>query len=141
MQGAPDAFNCHSHAWHNSGPDNDGQDPNARVVIGSPRWDESALDDMANAMLLGENDTPKVGDVVVYAKDLNGDGKIDNKMEATHSALVTSVGFGGVVLSVQSKIGTHKNLVQHHPRDPLLTAPLSPGGLIPYGQPTFIFRK
>ncbi len=130
---AGDAYNCHSHAWHNrqGEPGIITQDPNVLPIPGSPRWDNSAIDDMAAATRLNNTDTPQEGDVVVYGIDENGDGFINTAEEATHSALVTEV-VGGQITEVQSKPG-QAGEINHHPNDPRMR--------FHYGAPTFIFRK
>ncbi len=127
------AYNCHSHAWHNTQGEAGllSQDPNVLPVPGNPRWDNSAIDDMQVATRLGNSDTPQVGDVVVYGRDLDGNGLINTAAEAGHSALVTRV-VNGQVTEVRSKPG-EAGEINHHPNDPFIRAQ--------YGAPTFIFRK
>ena len=143
---APAVYNCHSHAWHNGQADPI-QDPNIpQIAVDAtaqfPRWDNSAIDDMAEATLLSENDIPVVGDIVVYAKDFSENGAIDFFNEATHSAIVTEV-TNGEITKVTSKLG-RRGIVTHHPNDPYVKYSITStafGVVSGYGEPMFVFRK
>ena len=104
-------YNCHSHSWHcGKGDSSDSRNDGL-----PPRWDNNPSDDMADATKLGPKDTAKEGDVVVYGKDKNKDGKLDSD-EIDHSAKVTKVDKDGRIVRVESKEG-QSNITDHHPSD------------------------
>ncbi len=129
-RGQPDAFNCHSWSFNGGGIDLD-EDPRVaaeiallsslymEIALGSPRWNQSAIDDIAAGTVLDEHQVPQIGDVVVYAFDSNNDGMLTEIGEAPHSAIVTRVE-DGIVTQVESKFGSAAP-IRHQPNDPFAT--------------------
>jgi RHS repeat-associated protein len=107
----PSAYNCHSYAW--SDTHGDPNDPNnATIQYELPRWDNSPVNNMAQAEQLDFFEPNQVGDRLVYFAENPATGAI----VATHSAIVEAVDADGNATLVSSKWGQGP-LVMHHPRD------------------------
>jgi hypothetical protein len=104
----PDAYNCHSYAWHN-GLGDPTQDINKLPPVNKyPKWDEDPMDDakeMADPLTFSQ--TVQIGDRIIY---------FDNNGKPTHSAIVTEVNELGLATRCTSKWGAGY-LMDHHPRD------------------------
>jgi hypothetical protein len=104
----PDAYNCHSDAWH--GGAGDPSDP--RNANSPPNWDNNPSDEMERATKLDPDEPNTPGDVVVYGNDIDGDGLDPD--EITHSATVIEVDAQGNTTYVRSKEGPGP-VTFHHP--------------------------
>ena len=104
-------YNCHSYAWH-KGKGDPTDDRNTPLL---PKWDNSPYDDMADAIKLNPDDPNKIGDIVVYGNDSNGNNQLDVG-EIDHSAIVSAVDSEGNATRVTSKEGRGP-ITDHHPSD------------------------
>lgn len=107
----PDAYNCHSFAWH--GGQGDPDDPGFNPAM--PKWDNSPADDTGRATPLPDDAPNLPGDLVTYGNDTNGDGRLTGE-EIQHSGIVTSVDDAGNTLRVTSKWG-QAPIYDHFPSD------------------------
>jgi hypothetical protein len=98
-------------------------DPNNTLLVekGILFWDNSIVDDLKKDFVQLSPDAPnEVGDVVVYFRDLNNNGKLKGKKEMatiSHSARVYDVDSEGYTTSVIAKCG-QDGISINHPRAP-----------------------
>lgn len=115
-------YNCHSLAFH-AGSGHPGRTPARDGLANSPNWDASPTRDMKASHRLLDTEPVKVGDVLMYGDDHNGNGRIDRDDEAVHSVVVTEVDAQGRAVRVAGKLGADV-VSDHHPShlDPQLRA-------------------
>jgi hypothetical protein len=112
----PDAYNCHSYAFHDS--KGDPTDPgNSRVSKDYPKWDESPSDDLGGYKQLGADEPNKSGDRVLYYVDTNNDGQYNDGEPIPHSAIVREVDKEGNTTVVEAKNG-YDGMSKNHPNAP-----------------------
>lgn len=117
--GNPNAYNCHSYAWHNSKGD-PGDPRNKNLVdLGITKWDNFPDDDIIeqNYSQLGNDDPNIAGDKVVYYIDKNRNGQLGGDESPLHSAIVKTVDADGNTKAVVGKMG-QLGVVENHPRAP-----------------------
>jgi RHS repeat-associated protein len=104
-------YNCHCDAWHAGNPDPAPGPEGRRPTF--PRWDDCPKDDYPSAKLVPNHEPNKIGDIVVYHKDFDGD-KIWDQDEIKHSGTVIEVDEDGNIIWIRSKEGENEIFI-HHP--------------------------
>lgn len=86
------------------------------IARGYMCWDNNPYDDLTDQCYyrLGEDEPNKIGDVVIYGHDDDGNGVIEGK-EFEHIGTVIAVDEEGNTIVVRSKEGGGET-VYHHPR-------------------------
>ncbi len=104
-----DAYNCHSFTFH----DKKGDPTDNRNANAPPNWDNFGDDDLETTMSLAQDEPNRVGDIVAYGFDTDGNEVLDLK-EVKHTGRVNSVDSQGNTLKVIGKFGEAAIHV-HHP--------------------------
>jgi RHS repeat-associated protein len=112
-----EAYNCHSHAWHDSKGDPSDSRNRVPVSLGVTGWDDNPDDDMGGHKQISPKKANIKGDRVIYYIDSNRDGKWSQGEYIVHSAIVVGVDKKGYTITVKSKMG-FDGLSTNHPNAP-----------------------